>query len=390
VSEKTTYGPSVRAALVEVVCGVAMVVFGVILQVNGTTGDTPNPTLTVSGGILVAVGGVLLSWMASRILAERQAVEASEDSRVAAQSALEAAQAEVDEKLNNLSRVLGQAAGQIAQAVEKVDAGLVSEVTGFELISQANRMIYGQVSEIAVIRKSSFDPAYLLDTAATLDELARELTSRTHSDDASAERESLVSVRERIETVRVGLKTAGGSLRVVSDVDTTCPYCDRSNRVSLGTTPGDTASATCKHCGEIFNAHRNAAGDAFTRRRGPQVGGLSSQPTPRWALRCPGCDHVLTVPKNGKGERQVVCPECFAALNVDPGLEVVSQDGIYEARVANDVYRSGSRPKAPCPVCGAKVNMPLRRKDGFFGFCVQDRIALTITEVEWGNVLTDK
>lgn len=84
MSEKTTYGPSVRAALVEVVCGVAMVVFGVILQVNGTTGDTPNPTLTVSGGILVAVGGVLLSWMASRILAERQAVEASEDSRVAA------------------------------------------------------------------------------------------------------------------------------------------------------------------------------------------------------------------------------------------------------------------------------------------------------------------
>ncbi|UPL09969.1 hypothetical protein [Microbacterium sufflavum] len=385
---KFSYSAAIRSSLVELLAGIVMIVAGVALQVNGATGDEPDAGLTICGGVLLAFGGVLLSWMASRILAEHQLFQHESDTRRDAESALKTAQAEVDEKLGNLSRVLGQAAGQIAQAVEKVDSGLISNDTGFELISQSNRMIYGQVGEIAVIRKSKFDPAYLLDTASTLDDLARDLSARTQT--GTTDQDSLATVRQKIETVRVGLEGAGATnVRAVSETQVTCPYCDATQRAMLGVNPGDTASVTCALCGEGFNAHRNAAGDSFTRRRGATAVPDAVTPTStRWSTKCESCGYVLSISKNGKGERTVICANCFSANEIDPDApssKLASEP--WRKEDAQDVFRSGSRPKSLCPDCGARVNMPLRWQDGYFGFCSQDKVVLLTTDDVWGALL---
>lgn len=385
--EPKSYSSAIKSALVELLAGVTMVVVGVMLQVDGADPKHPDAALTVAGGILLALGGVLLSWLAARILADKQNEENKIQARVDAEAAMQAAQSEVDDRLNSLSRALGQAAGQITQAVEKVQSNNVSAATGFELVSQANRMIYGQVNEIAVLRKSKFDPAYLLDTAAKLDELARELSATTHADEGAVDAAGIATVREQLESVRKGLTiSADQPVRSISKEDATCPYCDRPVRVALGTTPGDTASATCPHCGEMFNAHRNSAGGAFTRRRGPQGGPVAS-PQPRWKFECPKCGGVISASDNGKGQREMVCPQCFEGLLVDPGLREVEPTGPYQSAPAQDARRVGSRPRSRCPECESTVNMPLRFQDGYFGYCSLDRVVLTITDEDWRAIL---
>lgn len=374
------------SVVVEIVAGVAMIIIGVILQVNGSSGDSPNPTLTVTGGVLVAIGGVLLSWMASRILSDRQREESQENAKNEAENAVQVAHTEIDEKLNNLSRVLGQAAGQIAQTVEKFDMGAISKKTGFELISQANRMIYGQVNEIAVIRKSQFDSAYLLDTATSLDKLGRELASR--SDNGQQDSAGLEKLREEIGDVIQGLTSSDvREPRASGKVRTTCPYCETQVHVLVGATPGDTAIETCPDCGEVFNVHRNSAGAGFTRKYGPKKTEVTLKPTYlRWKFSCSSCSASLFTPQNGKGERLMVCPTCFYALKVNPLTESINPIGQLEKVEALDAHRSGSRPKAPCPKCNDAINMPIRYHEGYFGFCIEDSVALFVTDKAWEEI----
>lgn len=379
------YKTAFKSSLVELFAGAVMVIVGVILQVQGSSSEKPSPTLTVTGGVLTALGGVLLSWMASRVLAEKQAQDAAEAAAATAVDAARAAEAEVDEKLNNLSRVLGQAAGQISQAVEKVDSGLVSEATGFELISQANRMIYGQVNEIAVIRNSKFDPGFLSEIVSSIGEVTRELSSSAATQASSSP--AIASALRRLESLSQDI-TQSSTTRSSTPVAVTCPYCDRETQVVLGSTPGDTATNTCPHCAEVFNAHRNAAGAAFTRRRGPRSSAAAGLAT-RWMFKCPTCQRALGAQKNGNGERLLVCPKCFSGLRVDPGPEVVVNAGTMKQSVAVDCHRSGSRPRTQCPECGSRVNLQFRYDAGFFGFCAKDMLVLTVTDEVWADIATD-
>lgn len=379
--ERPSIGSFLLSVAVEIISGIAMVVVGVILQVNGSSGETPNPTLTVTGGILVALGGVLLSWMASRVLSERQRDESQTKAKNEAEDAVIAVRAEIDEKLNNLSRVLGQAAGQITQSVEKFEVGEISKKTGFELILQANRMIYGQVNEIAVIRKSQFDPAYLLETANSLDKLGRELASR--SDTGQPDPDELQNFRNQVEAVIKGL-SASNEHRTSGKVQVICPHCDTLVYSAVGAMPGDTAVQTCPSCGEIFNVHRNSTGAGFARKLGPKKSDQELKPTyPRWKFSCTSCSNVLFTPENGQGSRLLVCPKCFYAFEVDPFTETIENVGQFERQAAKNSYRSGSRPKAPCPICSTTINMPLRFDKGYFGFCKVDKIALTVSDEAW-------
>lgn len=232
---------ALTASPVELLAGLVLIVLGVVAQVQGSGSSV---VLMVAGGIGVAVGGILLSWIASKELGERQTLEAVDASRQ-----------EIDSKLDSLSRVLGQAAGQIGQAVQAVESGQSDSRTGFALVSQATRMIYGQVNEIAVIRGTSFDSAYLLETASQLDDLARRLTSPDVD-----ERNELAEVRKELAAVKANLSAGAAAQRSFSLEPVACPYCENVNRVRLGSLGGDTASASCAACSERFNVHRNAAG----------------------------------------------------------------------------------------------------------------------------------
>ena len=364
------------SSAVELICGVAMVAVGVVLQVHATSKPHEDATTTIVGGLLIAFGGILLAWIASRALAEQQAAKATHEAR-----------GEIDQKLDNLSRVLGQAAGQISQSVEQYELHQISPVTGFALISQANRMIYGQVNEIAVIRGSSFDSAYLLETAAKLDDLARELSTP-----GTAETPKIAEVRQRIEDVRANLAvsaTAVSRSYRVESVD--CPYCNNPSDVNLGSIPGDTASAVCPTCRETFNAHRAPSGHAFTRKRGPAAG-ITDRMAPsrsRWSFNCPNCNKSMSAPENGKGERLMTCTACFAALFVDADAQHVRQDGYFRRVTTTAFTRAGSRPKVNCPTCTHSINAGLIRDDGYFGICPTDRVAIFVAAEAFREYLAD-
>ncbi len=364
------------ANTVELVCGLAMIVIGVIQQVHGTAAKPSDATSVVLGGILIAFGGVLLSWIASRAFAKQQAEESASEARGA-----------IDDKLDNLSRVLGQAAGQISQAVEQYELSQLSPTTGFALISQANRMIYGQVNEIAVIRGTSFDSAYLIETASKLDGLARELSAS-----GTPETSSIDSVRQRIEDVRADLATANASAgRSYQGEDVACPYCRVKTTVTLGSVPGDTAGAVCPVCHEPFNTHRASTGSAFTRKRGGSVNGAPFEGTsPRpamWYYKCPSCDAGIGAAKRGKGARLMACPACFAAIMADADQETATGDGVFRREIATTFTKAGSRPKVNCPDCGRPINAAISCDDGFFGLCSVDRVAIIVRQSDYDAFL---
>lgn len=370
---------------VELLSGLALLVCGIIVQASAadpgsaTADASRDRTLLITGGVMVAFGGILLSWVASRVLAQDQA-----------EQAVAAARAEVDQKLDNLSRVLGQAAGQISQAVEQSELDQIPPSTGFALVSQATRMIYGQVNEIAVIRGSEFDSAYLLQTASQLDELARQLSS---SGQEHTTKDVIEEVRRQLEDVQANLAAAPATgQRTFATTGVTCPKCGAQNPVRLGTVPGETAAARCQACGTSFNAHRASNGTAFSRPRQLTPNGASAQspsaPEParlpsRWEFECPECSERLFTRVKDDATRTLFCTGCSAALQADPTDRSVTPAGKFRLVKSDTFSRSGNRPKFICPDCDRRVKAAIHGADGWVGICTDDLVALTVTDEEF-------
>lgn len=354
---------------VEILAGIAMIVLGALLQSFGS--KSPDGTFElVIGGLLIAFGGILLAWIASKILSVDQAAQAAQK-----------AEEDFAKKLDNLSRGIGQAAGQISQAVEQYELNKVNPTTGFALVSQANRIIYGQVNEIAVLRGEHFDAGALIDTANKLDELARQLSNVTGTGStADAVRKQLADVRQSLST------DSEGSRRAFRKESVTCPYCNASTDARLGSLPGDTAVATCRACGESFNTHRSSAGIAFVRARYTNSvnAAESNEPTTappitppiRFEFPCPSCNVERKLVKDGKGDRFIMCTACLAWIKINPDTESVALDCQLRRVDVLNVEWSGSRPNSVCPDCGGRINMFLYSDVEFFGFCASDRVAL--------------
>lgn len=360
------FGRSITTRVVEAISALALLIAGAIVQSIGSSTKEPNTLLLVLGGLMVALGGVAASWIASSILAEKQAAEAASHARE-----------ELDQKLDNLSRVFGQAAGQISQAVEQAELQQIPPATGFALVSQATRMIYGQVNEIGVIRGVKFDAAQLLETAAKLDDLARQLSG------SSAKTSELNEVRRKIQVVQESLSSITPQ-RQFGEVKVDCPNCGHSNEVKLGSLPGDTAAAACLECGTMFNVHRAQTGSAFTRAQfvnhvGPNtVVNNALVRRPRWPFVCPACGKRGSSAIDDKGPRSMVCTSCLVSLEVDPSVPSVMQTGAYSKTEMHSFGRKGKRPKFLCPTCSKTVVAMLVGDRGYIGVCDVDKLVFEI------------
>lgn len=372
-----TTGRGLSRRIVESIAGAIMLGAGILLQVLGARSDQAPASLgtplLIIGGVLVAIGGVALSWIASSILTERQTFEARESAR-----------SEIDDKLDNLSRALGQAAGQISQAVEQADVGQIPSATGFALVSQATRTIYGQVNEIAVIRGQRFDAAQLLDTAARLDDLARQLSGpATKDDDLSKTRRELQDIQNQLASAT--------PVRQYGSVTVSCPYCGVVNVATLGTLPGSTSRHDCTGCKESFNVHRAATGDGFARKRGAYVGlspgAQARRLLPRWSFPCPHCDRPLSSIADG-GARAIVCPGCITPLVVDPDSRSVELAIGFETLQAENFERSGTRPKFYCPRCRGVIKSTVITDAGFACICTRDNLVLTVSSEDFEAYVT--
>jgi len=342
---------------VETLSGLVLIGAGVYISSIGSTAPVHKNGLLTMGGLLTAFGGILVSWVASKAFAKDQA------------------QAEFGQQLGNLSRNLGQAASQISRAVEQSQDHDITAETGFALISQANRTIYGQVNEISVIQGAGFDPAYLLETASKLDSLALQLESSGKGGEA------LQQVRRQLEQVRTTL-SRGPVVRTYSRAQVACPECSSLNDIELGDIPGDTAAGTCDACGNRYNAHRSADGRPFSRSAGPSELSHTATVPPRWAFNCPSCERRMTA-RTDQGAKRMLCTDCFAGLQVDPIAQDVQPDGRYTRTLVPVAGSSGTRPVVSCPVCGKLRNAILTTETSFFAVCPDDHQALEVPRSAW-------
>lgn len=345
---------------IETLSAFVLVAVGVYISSIGSSATTHKTGLLTAGGLLTTFGGVLFAWVVSKAFATEQA------------------RAEFQQQLGHLSRNLGQAAGQISRAVEQSQVEDISSETGLALISQANRMIYGQVSEISVIQGTGFDPAYLLETATTLDGLAKQLESDRRADDGELE-----EVRRQLKEVRTSLSSAARN-RTYSRAVVDCPKCQTANGVELGDFPGDTASSMCGQCGVRFNAHRASGGVAFSRAAGPaELGPKDPGHVERWSFRCPSCDRQMSA-RVGAGTKTMVCFGCYKPLEVNLlDRSVVVGDGVYRRDVAPILGRQGSRPVVQCPECERRINAFLQVGNNLVGVCQRDLRVMEVPREEF-------
>ncbi len=345
---------------IETLSAFVLVGVGVYISSIGSSATTHKTGLLTAGGLLTTFGGILFAWVVSKAFATEQV------------------RGEFQQQLGHLSRNLGQAAGQISRAVEQSQAGDTSSETGLALISQANRMIYGQVSEISVIQGAGFDPAYLLETATTLDGLARQLESDRRADG------ELEKVRRQLKEVRTSLSSATRN-RTYSRAVVDCPKCEAPNGVELGDFPGDTASSTCEKCRTRFNAHRASGGAAFSRAAGPaELGSRDLGHVERWSFACPACKRQMSAPAAGTDIKTMVCFGCYRPLRVNLAERTVALGtGIYRHAPAAILGRQGSRPIVQCPECERKVNAFLQVGNNLVGICHRDLQVMEVPRVEF-------
>jgi len=378
VPPKNAVTSAVTRRLVEIISSLVMFGGGVVIQAYGSTAGpdgTPETLPLLAGGVLVAFGGIALSWIASGILGERQVEDARKDAQIS-----------INEKLSYLARVLGQAAGQINQAVEDSESRRISGATGFALVSQANRLIYGQVNEIAVILNEQWDAAHLLETTKALNEVARELGQ---SRPGTTEVEQIQTKLKGIENQLAAVAPA----RKFDLVDVECPYCSHINSVRLGDQQGDTAQPVCSSCTLRFYAHRGSSSRVQVRAQ-PEAASVSvTNASPavrgydRRSLTCPSCRQTLTARLDGKGLRTMLCPNCISAVLVDPATGSIALHDRYDSVNPMDFARSGTRPKMRCPSCDRWIKSVVITVRGYAALCEIDYHVLQVSTEEFNEHL---
>lgn len=367
--------------VVEATAGVVLIIAGCIAQgVGSGLEESPGKTtLIVLGNIMVIVGGVAITWIASLVFAERQAVRDEDSAAKAMEEAVAATREQLDDKLDNLSRAIGQSASQLSLTVARVREGDLPAASGLELINQTTLTLFGQANEIAVIRGAAFDADELLSTARRLTSLARELSDDSLNDSRDDAQAELRTIQESLER----------ATRERASVAVTCPYCGTPDQVSLGVSKGDTASPTCSVCGRQFYVHR---GESGTWRVNIQGGRLQPQPAlvglpAVQVLSCPKCERAIRVKSEGSAQRTVLCPGCLSPLDVDLAEQTIDVVDGYTTEASGDFARSGVRPKIYCPTCSRTIKTVVITKEGFAAICRTDRLVLTVTNAAFDDFL---
>lgn len=366
-----------RGRAVEIVCGLVMILVGVWLTAASSTSVPPNQLGIGAGGLLTALGGVLMSWVVAFAVSKREAVK------------------QLNEQFDAVSRNLGQAATRVSRAVEQCQAQELDSTTTLALISQATTLIYGQIDQIQRLIGARFDSEAIMQTFKELDQLATKLDREPRA----------ASEEVRGEVARILQRVRRGTQPVAKKVEVECPYCEVSYPVSLGTDSGATSTVTCLSCTGRFNVHRSSGGEAFTRPIGrieattpaldlAKSAAAEVRPVAveRTSAPCAECGKPLEIMRKGiDTPRLMICTACFRSNFVTPmSLQVVKGEK-FERSVGIIVGRAGSQAYVNCPKCGKSIRTILNNGHSRFGFCSEDRQIVEVTHAAfdlWREGLT--
>lgn len=367
---------TLKSRVVEIVSGLAMVIVGVGVTAVSSGGEGPNTLGIAAGGLLTALGGVLLSWVAALAFSKKDATE------------------ELNQQLDAVSRNLGHAATRVTRAVEQCQAQELDSTAGLALISQATTMIYGQIDQIQRLIGAKFDSDELSLTLSELDKLADKLDRQPSASSADV----------RQEVARI-LATARGGARGRTAVEVQCPYCSVRSPGTLGSESGATARLKCPSCEGVFNAHRASDGSAFTRAlrsagqgsslqdrqlskgssSGPRSPDGNTDGTAPFTFACSACTTLLT--HNGAAQddnpRLMVCTRCFTSHFVNLQSQQVAPGDKYECSAGSIVGRRGSQPFVPCPKCNRVIRAALNNGISRFALCTLDQQIIEVTHEDF-------
>jgi hypothetical protein len=335
---------------------VALILLGLGFGLSQSSGWS-----NVAGNVLVALGGILLSWTAATTFAGEQAVS------------------ELRVRLDGITRQLGTVSGQIRRAVSQAESGSADADTSFAVIAQSTGNLYGLVNEMQLMLGEPFRTEELIDTAETLEGLAMRLgdfTSRVGEETSIVEAEELQSLQLQLAAVQKQLSQASPGAARLESVN--CPSCGKPATVSIRDSPGSSALSTCDRCGTRFHAHRAGDGSLFTRA----WGGASAS---ELVVQCPKCSSAVTmrIYDNDHGTKSRFCLTCFSRLAIDVDAEAVVEvreeapiDGVI-------VGRTGLKSIVRCSTCGNRWVGFFKKGDTVYAGCeVCDRLLRAIESAD--------
>lgn len=332
----------VTERLLELVVAFILVLAGIV----ATASADGSALWAAFGSGLTALGGVQIAWIASA--ASGRLVERREQKR----------------QLDVLSRAIGQTVGSVGWAVAQAKEGQMSPERALDLVSQGTQFLYGQVNEISVLRGEAYDSAYLLETAKTLESLARDLEGAEVRRVDARSADEVTRVLEQLGKVRSQLSSRASVERTRSLEEVSCPYCGHQNDVTLGLFPGETTQASCSSCSQTFNAHRDSGGRTFVRRLGVH------SPQQRIAIECPSCGEQMSLPRvSTAAKRKVICVSCFVIHQfADDGVELQTVGKAGRSKAAS-FSRNGKRPRVVCAAGGEELDALLKSATAFLAVC---------------------
>ncbi|MDQ1746090.1 MAG: hypothetical protein QOD07_353 [Frankiaceae bacterium] len=335
---------------------VAISILGVALTALGTK------WLAISGAVVSALGGILLSTVVTRFYAAQ------------------GARSEVAAHVSGLNRQVGATALQLSELITQTELGNIDTETCNYMINQASRTLYGLAREIEQALGGGFESERLVESVSELaglvDRVLQVTASASATPDAPVQTE-LAAVRESLAALQSRLTgpASRGPRQLLSE-QVGCPFCGEQTATVLGDVPGDSSTPQCPACGQRFHAHRANGGTVFARQPGvgrtqlDRVDGIA--PLHEAELPCPACDTAIPLRWSTGTTAARWCLKCYTRLVFDLGeLKVLSATP--DSPLEGQFPGSGGHTSIICPNDGVKSPTFSRVGNDRFAICTACR-----------------
>ncbi len=238
---------ALRQSAVEVAAGLVMIVGGGII-----TGISSHTTSRVIGAVLVAVGGLLVSYRTTSVLARHQA------------------QQELRDRLSLFNNQLRATAAQLVDTVGEAQAGAIEKDTCYALMLQSSQSLTALVGQMRSTFKITTDYRDMANARKEIMELVQDFRAAAAEAKSVAEEEGREVEAERFADLEDAATAVEERLveNLREPATVACPYCNKVVNIMIGTASGESALPNCPHCKNHFHAHRGRDGSVFAHKRG--------------------------------------------------------------------------------------------------------------------------
>lgn len=261
--------------------------------------------------------------------------------------------------LQSIARHLSDVASGLTRTLQEIRQGKLSTEVAIDRVSNLTFGLYSSIHDVNLLVGETANFELLSETldevqkvTATFERLSTTATKQGIEGDAAR------ILKEQIESLKMQIasakKSVGETPSRFKDEDVHCPQCKTLNRVSLGTTHGDSALSVCSGCGTRFHIHRGPNGP-FTRAWG-NSSSQSASLTKAMEVRCPNTECGALIPLNfdiSQHRQNRICMDCLSdvAITIDGAATVIGKATKYQTRIVRDL---GARQVLLCPKCQAE------------------------------------